>query len=135
MREILFRAWHKELKVMFDIEILSLDKNQSSSGSIVIDKDLQEMICDVNENLKLVQFTGLLDCNDKKIYDGNILKYDDSQIGGKPGIGIVEWWDDLTLVNAPGWYVWEIGAGLLNRSFPFQREIIGNIHQNKELLE
>lgn len=72
------------------------------------------------------QFTGLTDKNGKKIFEGDIVvSY--SLFGRKDGCGIVNW---NNLFSA-----WEIGGKTMYGTSIAIYEVIGNIHDNPELLE
>jgi len=68
MREIKFRAWDKERKTM-----LSPDDLCHLEGNV--SKALKES----SPHLELMQFTGLKDKNNREIYEGDIVKLDNSQ--------------------------------------------------------
>lgn len=94
-----------------------------------------ELTCRRDDNWVVMQFTGLLDENGVEIYEGDIISYT------VPGY---ESDDDPNIPHVPLDYVepveWQIdGFALdgipLNVGLDFGGEVIGNIHQNPELLQ
>lgn len=110
-----FRAWDKETKTMNGMAEIYRNRNQEI--------ELRPR----DENIILMQSTGLFDKNGKEIFEGDIL-------GTKDGLlnGVVEYRADLGMfVNSLIRYnnferLCNIGS---------DREIIGNIYENPELLE
>lgn len=116
MRDIKFRAWDKVEKKMIyppqlDCEepLLSYWINSEGSGFVV------------------EQFTGLHDKNGKEIYEGDIVQFIHYTFGKVKGY--IEF-----IAGAFQFYAYEnsISSGILN-SIACTCEIIGNIHENKEL--
>lgn len=85
------------------------------------------------------QFTGLRDKNGKDIYEGDILGVDINGMNKKL-IGMVEggvrgYCYDVVYLNHPkGEERWSL-YGTVIHDFPNKIEVIGNIHDNPELLE
>lgn len=129
MKKIKFRAWDSDQnKMIFTFDEYKIMVNDEE-GTLFCGGHLPNG--DWNEP-KLMQYTGLKDKNGKEIYEGDILKFFD-----KP-IAVVEW------MEFGGWaYRWidEVYKRVRQRNpEPFFHninlwEVIGNIYQDKHLLE
>lgn len=99
----------------------------------IIDEDSVVGEWIVNNDLELMQSTGLVDKNGKEIFEGDILacKTDDEVIN------LNVFWDEehaLFMFESKKYNEQEPLAELVeNNTYPF--EIIGNIYENPELLE
>lgn len=125
MREIKFRAWDKNHKEMMTDLVMNFNGNLYCRD---ISKENTFYVRDVKHEVELMQFTGLKDKNGKEIYEGDIL-----EIGGDKFKGDVIWNDKFA--------EWKINhynhsLGLLLETMKYEDvEVIGNIYENKELLE
>lgn len=105
--EIKFRAWYKQ-NMIFSANIYQM---MFEDGHYFTHSGADEPV-------HIMQYTGLKDCNDKKIYEGDIIK------GSVPGFTAVRIQE--VKYNAPHFTV---------PTLPYKVEVIGNIYENPELLE
>lgn len=118
MRDIKFRAWDRINKKYLDIELLSIN----SKGNIVCVIDNNENHYSL-EQVELMQYTGLKDKNGKMIFEGDIVR--DTVYGWTETVEIKVQSDGCWLFSGYHSYISE----------EKQLEVIGNIYENKELLE
>lgn len=124
MREIKFRAWLKEEKIMG--EVLGID---------ILHKEIFFSNEDANcyehtdfKDIELMQYTGLKDKNNKEIYEGDILKLRDNH-----GIQLVKYHDEWSAFIVESQK--DTSVGVLGLYFDKEDfEIIGNAYENPELL-
>jgi len=123
MREIKFRAWHKEKKIMG--EVLGID---------ILHKEIFFSNGDVDccgfadlKYIELMQYTGLKDKNNKEIYEGDILLDRNNK---KP----------YKVIFKNGSFRAEFEGDFEEHSFDLIDvvaqgcEVVGNIYENPELL-
>lgn len=136
MREIKFRAWHKEIKRMGIVEVLSQHAAWVCGEHINFDYPLFE--------LELMQYTGINDKNGREIYEGDIVvqygidwdKIDLDSMEYEDYPQKVVMTDVVSLERFRYWLKNEKwgyeGEELID---PEECEVIGNIYENPELLE
>lgn len=115
MRDIKFRAWSGDRMITPAVWINDSNLPSYSLGSAPV--------------APLMQFTGLRDCNGVEIYEGDIVR-------DHVGIGIVKYSDKHCAFRV------SYGDGLAKWFYDYYLngeresiEVIGNIHQNPELLK
>ncbi len=118
MRDIKFRAWDKEIKKYINLEKIVIDP----LNGIVIETAGFDMIGN-NDDAVLEQYTGLKDKNGVEVYEGDIVS---APVYGFIKIGVVEY------SSSGEWLFLNIIRLSL---FMDSLTIIGNIHENAELLE
>ncbi|ABY84349.1 YopX family protein [Lactobacillus phage Lrm1] len=126
-REIKFRAWNKKDKVMVDVAAMNL--GPSGLWSLIeyaYDAELQ-----LADNYELMQYTGLKDKNGREIYEGDIVRTGEDNIGDPdPTIGQV-------IMREGSWLIEnekkQEEIGLFSEIT--SREVIGNIFEDNQLLE
>ena len=124
MREIKFRAWDKENEKMMKVSSLHLENKEISvkeNGTFHLFR-MQD----------LMQFTGVKDKNGKEIYEGDIvlIKLDETSTWYKTVVGFKKGAFIANLIDKED-YVYIFHHGFTDDDF----EIIGNIYENKSLLE
>lgn len=124
-RQIKFRVWDSENKTLFyESNLIFLTIDGRPHFWTVDDCLIHGKIWP--EYLKLQQFTGLLDKNNKEIYEGDILQYKSRD--PKFSKTLVRWTREEE-DNHPGFVVSD------SSSHYGKPEIIGNIFENPELLK
>ena len=119
MREIKFRAWDEQEKKMRNISCMFWKTGEWYISRFELDGK------DMKEGMPIMQYTGLKDKDGKEVYEGDVIN------GDFPD---VVFWDDdrgqwmLRNSENPDDTLWEI----MRDNNP---EIIGNVHENPELIE
>lgn len=131
MREIKFRAWHTEQKRMFSAEEMAEDQLTLLPTGKFINVHTHKQLSRIYDFMIPLQFTGLHDKNGKEIYEGDIR-------GGyyfcdNEKIEFLEVIKDHLSPHVGHCYYWESIKGGGQPDF-METEIIGNIHENPELL-
>jgi len=118
-REIKFRAWSKSKSVMLSSGFAV--KCDGATLILEVGPKHNDWVFDDYKDFIIMQYTGLKDKNGKEIYDSDILKEGNC-------IGAVE------LDNEIGAFSWYYGTewGKIDSEVV---EVIGNIHQNSDLLK
>lgn len=124
MREIKFRAWHKEEKIIG--EVLGID---------ILHKEIffsnEDVDCYEHSDFKdieLMQYTGLYDKNEKEIYEGDIVK-----LRANHGIGVIKYYDEWGAFVIE--YIKPRPLAVLGMNYYKEDiEVLGNIYKNPELL-
>ena len=143
MCEIKFRAWDKLEKAYLNEEDIAID----NLGNIFIfeiydknDTDLwyTRMLPDPDNNRHVIeQYTGLKDKNGTEIYGGDIVEVKHSD-WTEPTIHVVKWCGDekYPAFNLKPELDEAVNSiALVAQSDFFSVKVVGNIHENPELLE
>jgi uncharacterized phage protein (TIGR01671 family) len=132
MREIKFRAWDEVNKKYWYLE----------NNDFIIEGDgvsiFSEFSSDrINKSWELEQFSGLLDKNGKEIYEGDIIK---TEWNGIEQIAVIQF--TRASFNAkyicssrPDFTHYTPGQGINALWWGSFSEVVGNVHENPELLE
>jgi len=121
MREIKFRAWDKENEKMMKVSSLHLENKEISvkeNGTFRLFR-MQD----------LMQYTGLNDKNGKEIYEGDILFFRDENTKY-----VVVWQDAAFIIKSIEIRKYSEEMCWLDDT-EICCEIVGNIYENKNLLE
>lgn len=118
MKDIKFRAFHKIHKYMFDVT------NIDFVNKTVQHNDLPFSDCE------LMQFTGLNDIDGKEIFEGDIVKVFESQFKKENNAFKI-----AEISYSPPSFFLKSNKLINQLSNAYEIKILGNIHQNSELLE
>ena len=132
MRQIKFRAWEEKNKQMYPNE--QVYKIQDSWCADRLNELGDTMYS--TEDIELMQFTGLTDKNGKKIYEGDIVSVGQYYCGDT----LYPSFNGVVLYDDGGYFVsgnkpkdsHELDSVSIHN---LDIEVIGNIHQNKNLLD
>ena len=129
MREIKFRAWLKEDKKMVNVETMDFtDKSmQYLKRSEIINAYILRRESD--DDVELMQYTGVKDKNGKEIYEGDILFFRDENMKY-----VVVWQDAAFIIKSIEIRKYSEKMCWLDDT-EICCEIVGNIYENKKLLE
>lgn len=136
MRDIKFRGYSKELEKWIYGFSISDFNNLGEKTIYILDisdfnQDCINWRCQLIEvgNGSIGQYTGLHDKNGKEIYEGDILKFSDVDTA------IVEWNNEYSSFIVKPIQDYYFDSEILGHATEYSEvEVIGNICENKELL-
>jgi uncharacterized phage protein (TIGR01671 family) len=123
MRDIKFRCWDRANKNMCGVKLIGggyLWTDEKWLDSVCV--NLQDNVHEIDVTCDVMQFTGLKDRHGREIYEGDILKVKLNDILSE--VAPVEYRKDGFF-----WFGYNLSSVI------HEGEVIGNIYENKELLE
>jgi uncharacterized phage protein (TIGR01671 family) len=138
MRELKFRAWDREEGIMISANDWFFGEES---------QPFKDAATDCWRSFEIMQYTGLKDMNDKEIYIGDIVRYQDLNTEDETWkIANVYWMSWADWANVP--FLHPFGSPVCGQNKergrsvetcyitpPGACEVIGNIWENPELLE
>ncbi len=126
-RAIKFRAWSKKYNTYFELSGLHYESGKIDGVFAIsgILAGIPNVIFLEPEDIVLEQYTGLKDKNGKEICEGDMVRWVDD-------------YDENAYIGFDEgcfWVNWPINSERINGEMADDVEIIGNIHENPELLE
>lgn len=144
-REIKFRAWHKKRSEMMRVVDIYFGRGEGIQATRLLAVH-DGMKYSTNEqtlnDVELMQYTGLRDKGGAEIYEGDIIRVnvvDNKDLEAEyRSTHLVEWCsgDDYPAFDLfPAWDDQLNSFSSILNTNCFEMEVIGNIHENPELLE
>lgn len=136
MREIKFRAWDVNTNSFAPLAGIYLDKQTGASAGYIDDLGFVGEVADENPSIEqwiLEQYIGLKDTNGKEIYEGDIVSIQDRDGNERVIDSVIYRTDRFALKHEnvrDNFLSW-----ITNAQANYQVVIVGNIHENPELLE
>lgn len=136
MRETKFRAWEKSLKFMGRVVELSFADDSEGFRPVVARvqnvSDFGQVehyttSTEIENRLYIEQYTGMTDKNGVEIYEGDIVEYKSEMVNFHNVAKVVYFAEEATFVFAVSESTYYVPSDVY--------EVIGNIHENPELLE
>lgn len=142
MREIEFRAWLKKDKKMVEVKSIHFGTKKIIYGYSENSHSYGNVSCKFDD-CELMQYTGLKDKNGTKIFEGDIVKLVENNHK-------YEWTAIVEFGNPNGYYTWGWQLNPITKNVECNLdilcwidmddvgvscEVIGNIHDNPELLQ
>ncbi|QXE19518.1 YopX family protein [Clostridium sp. 001] len=129
MRDVKFRAWDNQSKKMIDWEKLKFDKDPGDN-SICFYEKVDTVEWDGGADYEIMQCTGIKDKNGKEIFEGDILG--NEKLSTKWAVGFNR---GAFVLTSKG-----VDMGVLHSCSIIDGQIValkilGNIYENKDLLE
>lgn len=121
MKDIKFRAW----LVTREKGYMAVDGMEFFPNGIAVWKKLDRDLQFLPGEAEIEQFTGLKDKNGREIYEGDIVRCVKS-------IGVIEYTEDRFFIK---WISHSFMSDKLSVHVKYDIEVIGNIHENPELLK
>ena len=124
MNNLKFRVWDKKLQILGTVSNIDFKYEEVT---FYIDDEEELDTCQLLKDVEIMQSTGLKDKNGKEIYEGDIVR--NTHTGS---VGKVHW-----CVHNTGffYYVEKDKKDYTVFRAKYNLEVIGNIYENKELLE
>ena len=123
MERLELRAWDKKNKVMFDVFQWNRGDEFDSITRMIGFNKIETLF--VGEDIDLLQYTGLKDKNDEKVYEGDIITFRYGQSYIKT---------EVTSISIYGLHLGTFGFyGQIRQRNTIK--IIGNVYESPELLE
>lgn len=128
-----FRVWNTRTKKLREVAQITLDARQHGRTSEISNMETCHLA--YQPHLVLEQCTGLKDKHGRLIYEGDILKGSNGSVNGSlcEFTWVVKWLKQKARFYLPVWAYDKDGNYSDDWSHWF--EVVGNIHENADLLE
>lgn len=131
MREIKFRAWEKEIHEDGEVYGGEMYYSEECDGKRRAGFTIKADSAYSNEQFVWMQYTGLKDSQGKEIYEGDVVKIHHEKYKNSKDMAVIEWQDRCGRFIANRKNMAEDCTMTMSEYF----EVIGNIYENKDLLE
>lgn len=118
-----FRAWDKETKTMNGMAEIYRNRNQEIE------------LHPRDENIILMQSTGLKDKNGKEIFEGDVVQYQNTKVPSADSKGVIRYFDNWAMFGIDIEHNEPRALFFNSLADHISLDVVGNTYENPELLE